>query len=55
MRDGGRGGKGGCAVVLPYNVKCVPAQKAGTFADVQLDGGMYDVHRILAAGYIGAD
>lgn len=31
--------EGGCAVVLPYNVKCVPAQKAGTFADVQLDGG----------------
>lgn len=39
----------------PYDVKCVLAQEAGTFADVQLDGRMYDVHRILAAGYIGAD
>jgi len=28
-------------VVLLYNVKCVPAQEAGTFADVQLDGGVY--------------
>lgn len=27
-------------MVLPYNVKCVPAQEAGTFADVQLDGGV---------------
>jgi len=27
-------------VVLPYNVKYVPAQEAGTFADVQLDGGV---------------
>lgn len=39
----------------PRDVKCIPAQEAGTFADVQLDGSMYDVHRILAAGYIGAD
>lgn len=39
----------------PRDVKCVLAQETGTFADVQLDGSIYDVHRILAAGYIGAD
>lgn len=39
----------------PRVVEYVPAQEAGTFADVQLDESIYDVHRILAAGYIGAD
>lgn len=40
--------------LILYDMKCVPAQETGTFA-VQLGGSMYDVHRILAAGYIGAD
>ncbi|TGZ53648.1 hypothetical protein DBV15_10275 [Temnothorax longispinosus] len=55
---GCEGGKGGCAVVLPYNVKCVPVRrKPMLLPTCMLDerGGMYDVHRILAAGYIGAD
>lgn len=27
------------------DVKCILAEEAGTFADVQLNGSMYDVHR----------